>query len=63
MRDTLLRDEPQQLLGGQQLLALTAPLILDDTVMLGFHNISGNQDCIEIPEVSIQPFSQDVILS
>ena len=43
--------EVEELLGREQLVALTAPLILDHTVIVGFYNTSGDQGCIEVPEV------------
>lgn len=41
----------EEFLPREQLIALAAPLILDNTVMVGFHSISGDQGCIEVPEV------------
>jgi DNA polymerase-1 len=42
--------EVEELLSKGQLIALTAPLILDQTVIIGFYNISGDQGCIEVPK-------------
>jgi hypothetical protein len=35
--------EIKKLLGSEQLIALTAPLILDHKVFVGFYSISGDQ--------------------
>jgi DNA polymerase I len=43
--------EVEEVLGKDQLIALTAPLILDKMVIVGFHTTSGDQGCIEIPRV------------
>jgi hypothetical protein len=46
--------EVEEPLDKGQLVALTAPLILDQKVLVGFHNTSGDQGCIEIPRVEFQ---------
>jgi DNA polymerase I len=43
--------EVEEVLSKDQLIALTAPLILDKMVIVGFHNTFRNQGCIEIPWV------------
>jgi DNA polymerase I len=45
--------EVEELLGKEHPIALTAPLILDLTVIIGFYNTSGDQGCMEIPRVDI----------
>jgi hypothetical protein len=39
------------LLVREQQTALTAPLILDHTVIVGFHGISGDQGCMEVSKL------------
>jgi DNA polymerase I len=44
----------EEFLTEEQLVALTAPLILDKTVMVGFHSISGDQGCMVIPRLDFK---------
>jgi DNA polymerase I len=48
----------EELLDRGDLVALTAPLILDHTVIVGFYNTSGDQGCIEISEVEFNPVAR-----
>jgi DNA polymerase I len=43
--------EVEGLLGRGQLIALTAPLLLDHTVIVGFYRTSGDNGCMEVSEV------------
>jgi DNA polymerase I len=43
--------EVEELLGRQDLVALTAPLILDHSVIAGFYRNFEHQGCIEVPQV------------
>lgn len=46
--------EVKELLNSGQLIALTAPLILDQEVIVGFHGTFGDHGCIEIPRVDLK---------
>ena len=46
------------LLDREDLVALTAPLILDHSVMVGFYRNSAVQGCIEVPEVEFNPIAR-----
>jgi DNA polymerase I len=43
--------QAEELLAEGQLIALAASLILDDSVIVGFHGALGDQGCIEVPKV------------
>jgi hypothetical protein len=43
--------EVEDLLVREQQIALTAPLILDKMVIVGFHTASGDQGCMQVSEV------------
>jgi DNA polymerase I-like protein with 3'-5' exonuclease and polymerase domains len=48
----------EELLVRGDLVALTAPLMLDHTVIIGFYRSSEDQGCIEIPEVEFDPIAK-----
>jgi DNA polymerase I len=48
----------EELLSREDLLALTAPLMLDHSVVAGFYRSSEDQGCIEIPEVEFNPIAR-----
>lgn len=50
--------EVEELLGREDLVALTASLIVDRTVIVGFYSTSGDQGCIEIPKVEFNPLAK-----
>jgi DNA polymerase I len=50
--------EVEELLGRENLVALTAPLRLDHTAIVGFYSTTGDHGCIEILGVELDPASR-----
>lgn len=53
--------EVEELLRNDRLIALTAPLLLDNTVIVGFYKSSDDQGCIALPEVEINSLGRLLI--
>jgi DNA polymerase I len=54
--------EIEKLLGKGQLVALTTPLLLDHTVIVGFYGTSGDQGCMEVSEVEFNQLARLLFL-
>jgi DNA polymerase I-like protein with 3'-5' exonuclease and polymerase domains len=48
----------EEFVSKEELVALTAPLVLDDTVIVGFYSTSGDQGCMEIPRLEFNPLAK-----